>query len=216
MRDAKKAPKLGRPTAVPGEPPTSWKILDAAIDLFASQGYEGTSVRRIAEAVGITESAVYRHYESKDAILEAILGYAESKVYAPLPIEEGLGLEGGESVFSGLLRPLPRIILSDPSIVKIMRIIFAEMHRDERIRAYYQREFVDRADEHMEGLFRKCVEKGSIRACDPRALARLFNAFRSEWAFQTFVVEKEGDLDPEAIERDLEGQIELFERLLSL
>jgi AcrR family transcriptional regulator len=214
MRNVRRAGKIGRPTAVPGEQHTRQKILSAAIELFAAQGYDGTSVRRIAEDVGITESAVYRHYASKEAILEAILAYAESRIYSPLPIERSLGEGGGESVFSGLLKPLPRIILSDPAIVKITRIIFAEMHHDAGIRRYYQSEFVDRADEYMEAFFRKCIEKGRIRACDPRALARVFNAFRAEWTFQTFIVEKEGALDLDSIEKDLQSQIDLFELLL--
>ncbi len=64
----------------PGEPPepggdqtgTRQRILDVALDLFVEQGYEKTSLREIAERVGVTKAALYYHFESKDDILLAL------------------------------------------------------------------------------------------------------------------------------------------------
>lgn len=47
-----------------------------ALDLFAAHGYSGTSVRQIARAVGISESGIYAHFESKRDIYETL--FAES------------------------------------------------------------------------------------------------------------------------------------------
>jgi AcrR family transcriptional regulator len=44
------------------------KILDAALACFAERGYEGTRVRHIADRAGVSESALYRHYPSMDAV----------------------------------------------------------------------------------------------------------------------------------------------------
>src|SRR4030042_2279296 len=77
--------KTGRTAKVPGEKPTRNKIFHAAVDLFAERGYDRTSVRDIASAVGITERAVYGHYPSKESILDAIFTYVETRVYTPLP-----------------------------------------------------------------------------------------------------------------------------------
>lgn len=52
---------------------TAQRILDAAADLFASQGYDGTSLRQIAQGTGITEPALYNHFASKQALYEAVL-----------------------------------------------------------------------------------------------------------------------------------------------
>ncbi len=80
------AGKTGRPAKIPGEKHTREKIFDAAVDLFAEHGYDRTTVRDIAKAVGVTESAVYRHYPGKDAILEAIFEYVENTgVHSPPP-----------------------------------------------------------------------------------------------------------------------------------
>jgi AcrR family transcriptional regulator len=62
-----------------GRPPksaasdTKAELMHAALNLFAAHGYEGTSVRAIARAVGLSESVLYAHFDSKRAIFEAVL-----------------------------------------------------------------------------------------------------------------------------------------------
>jgi AcrR family transcriptional regulator len=51
---------------------TRERILDVALDLFARQGFDGTSLREIAESLGLTKAALYYHFESKDDILLAL------------------------------------------------------------------------------------------------------------------------------------------------
>jgi AcrR family transcriptional regulator len=49
------------------------EILDAAAELFTTQGYATTSTRAIAEAVGVRQSSLYHHFATKDDILEEVL-----------------------------------------------------------------------------------------------------------------------------------------------
>ncbi len=51
---------------------TKQRILDVALDLFTEQGYDGTSLRQIAEQLGVTKAALYYHFESKEDILMAL------------------------------------------------------------------------------------------------------------------------------------------------
>ena len=51
---------------------TRERILDIALDLFLAQGYDGTSLREIAEQLGVTKAALYYHFESKEGILMAL------------------------------------------------------------------------------------------------------------------------------------------------
>jgi AcrR family transcriptional regulator len=61
-----------------GRPPkadagdTKRELLQAALELFAARGFEGTSVRDIARAVGLSESVLYAHFDSKRAIFDAV------------------------------------------------------------------------------------------------------------------------------------------------
>jgi AcrR family transcriptional regulator len=61
-----------RAAAESDRPGTRERILDVALDLFIEQGYDKTSLREIAERVGVTKAALYYHFESKDDILFAL------------------------------------------------------------------------------------------------------------------------------------------------
>ncbi|HXP99517.1 MAG TPA: helix-turn-helix domain-containing protein [Solirubrobacteraceae bacterium] len=62
-----------RPAAEPeggdGARSTRERILDVALELFTKQGYDKTSLRDIAERLGITKAALYYHFERKQDIL---------------------------------------------------------------------------------------------------------------------------------------------------
>ncbi len=66
----------------PGRPPKSQArdtrtlLVEAAQDLFARHGFAGTSVRAVARAAGLSESAVYAHFASKQELFAAILAPA--------------------------------------------------------------------------------------------------------------------------------------------
>jgi AcrR family transcriptional regulator len=53
---------------------TRQAIIDAAFSLFMRQGYHGTSMRQLAQHAGITPSAIYNHFESKEQIFVTVLG----------------------------------------------------------------------------------------------------------------------------------------------
>jgi AcrR family transcriptional regulator len=53
-------------------PDTRERILDIALELFTTQGYETTSLREIAERLGFSKAAIYYHFQSKDDILIAL------------------------------------------------------------------------------------------------------------------------------------------------
>ncbi len=51
---------------------TRERILDVALDLFTDQGFDGTSMREIAERLHISKPAIYYHFASKEEILMAL------------------------------------------------------------------------------------------------------------------------------------------------
>lgn len=52
---------------------TKERILETALELFAQSGYLGTSMSDIAKQLGITKGALYKHYKSKQEILDCIV-----------------------------------------------------------------------------------------------------------------------------------------------
>lgn len=56
-----------------GDDKTKARLKRVALDLFSEQGYDGTSMREIAESLGVTKAALYYHYPSKGDIVRDLM-----------------------------------------------------------------------------------------------------------------------------------------------
>lgn len=74
---------------------TREQILDEALKLFSEKGIKETTIRDIAKAVGITEGAIYRHFESKDQIVYELFERYSDELYESLKkvLEKHTGTE---------------------------------------------------------------------------------------------------------------------------
>ncbi|MEM9820084.1 MAG: helix-turn-helix domain-containing protein [Bacteroidota bacterium] len=66
------------------------KILKSALKLFAEQGYNATSTSKIAKDAKVSEALIFRHFQSKEGLLEAVLAEGEKRLqllYADILIE---------------------------------------------------------------------------------------------------------------------------------
>ncbi len=67
------------------------KILSAALELFANDGFNATSTSKIAQKAGVSEGLIFRHFDNKKGLLNAIMGEAESRLmelFTPMMQEE--------------------------------------------------------------------------------------------------------------------------------
>jgi AcrR family transcriptional regulator len=109
-----------RPAPRPGD--TANRILVVAVELFASRGYAGTSIRDITDRLEITKSALYYHFSSKEEILAALISPFREDLRALLD-----AADAGELTPAGMLECLVEIVsrrgaviqalLGDPSVV---------------------------------------------------------------------------------------------------
>lgn len=58
------------------------RILSCALELFAEQGFDATSTSKVAKAAGVSEGLIFRHFESKNGLLDAILEHGRVKADA--------------------------------------------------------------------------------------------------------------------------------------
>lgn len=205
-------PKAGRPVKVPGEKGTKEKIFDAAVGLFAEKGYDGVSIRDIAWGVGITEGAVYKHYSSKDEILESIFTFVEGRIYPQVP-EESFDAIAETLSFREILESIPGAMMSDPQLTRITRIMLIEMYHNEKIRDYVRRELFERPVDETAILFKKLMEKGKIKPCDPRALSTMFISYLVYWYFEVFIFSYGVQSDLDRVDKELHAQIDLIVEL---
>jgi AcrR family transcriptional regulator len=66
------------------EPGRKGEILDAALSVFAENGYDNGSMREIAQHVGFTEPALYRHFPGKEALFLALIRVGAGRMRAEL------------------------------------------------------------------------------------------------------------------------------------
>ncbi|MDO5133854.1 MAG: helix-turn-helix domain-containing protein, partial [Eubacteriales bacterium] len=52
---------------------TKERILTAALEMFSEKGYDGTNLRDLSASLGLVKSGIYKHYESKEEIWNALL-----------------------------------------------------------------------------------------------------------------------------------------------
>jgi len=66
-------PALAAPSSATPQSAGEIAILDSAVHLFSVHGYDGVSMRRIAEAAGVSKANIYHHFASKEALYFAIM-----------------------------------------------------------------------------------------------------------------------------------------------
>lgn len=78
------------------------QIVDHAIDMIGEGGLVSLTMRRLSERLGVTEPALYRHFENKTAILSALLSVLEAETYERLSLPGSGSLSALQAHFERL------------------------------------------------------------------------------------------------------------------
>lgn len=115
---------------------TKERILDEALMLFSENGYDGTSVERIAEKVGIKAPSLYKHFKGKEDILNAIIDNAEARYEESFGSEKRIGrFPESKEEFVRITMDRISFTMHDPMIRKIRKFLVQEQFRSERLAA---------------------------------------------------------------------------------
>ena len=163
---------MGRPKNADGQR-TRQAILDAALELFAEKGYFGTSLRDVAAAVGVRESALYNYFESKDALFEAlILAYEHTKTEWLAPLADGPIADGRALLERLAIGSLEGFVA--PREQMMFRLLMSDgirLARTGRINLY---ERLSSGRERLQEMMRRLIREGWLRKADPQLLAMAF------------------------------------------
>ncbi len=177
-----------------GEKTTKEKIFEAAIDLFALKGFDATSMREIAETVGIKKASMYSHYKSKDEILEKIVEHPLERVLAIGEAEvetEELIVTMGIDGFMELSGETMTRWIEDPHMEKIFRIILIELYHNQQVKKLYL-ELWDTAYSFWESNFNIMMKHKLIKPYDSKVLTmELISFFQN--AFTDYFLVRYGD-----------------------
>ena len=140
-------------------------ILSQATRLFAEQGYDGTSVQEIAEAVGIRKPSLLYHFKSKDELRQKVLAEMLAHWNAVLP---GLLLRAStEERFDSTMEALTEFFIEDPDRARLF--LRETLDRPERMQEMLS-EFVQPWVQLLSGQLERAKQQGLVREnVDPQA-----------------------------------------------
>lgn len=169
---------------------TKQEILEASLELFSVQGFEATSIAQIADAVGIRKASLYSHFESKQAILDAlvkdILGqYEAHSIFARVDWENPahtkdmkmLTTDTAEQMVLGQIR----YILHDPQICKARKMLMIEQFRNPELAKLQTKQNYTDVMKYFTGLIKCLIQKGILTKDDPEIMAAQFCLPISVW-----------------------------------
>ena len=133
-------------------------ILDAALEVFAEGGYRAGSLREVASRVGMSESGLLHHFNSKARLLAAVLDRRDELAEQILPRNP----ENGVSALRGLVE-LARFNASTPGAVEIHCTLSAEATSpDHPAHAYFVRRY-ESIRERLHNSFTDLAAHGQLR-----------------------------------------------------
>ena len=159
---------------------TKQEILNAALDLFSVQGYEATSIAQLADAVGIRKASLYSHFESKQAILDALLQatleqYEAHSIFANADWDdpdftkdkEDLTPEAAAQRILGQIR----YILHDPQISRGRKMLTIEQFQNPQLARLQTKQNYTDVLRYFTGLIRFLIRRGRLAGTDPEIMA---------------------------------------------
>ncbi|MGB9723694.1 MAG: TetR/AcrR family transcriptional regulator [Chloroflexia bacterium] len=142
------------------------RILEAALDLFARQGFHRTSTRQIARRAGVAEGTIFNHFPTKKDLLVA----AAAQV-----VDEYLGEDLEASPRAGTLELLRETFHSRLELgwrhADRIRFLLGELLMNREMRQAYFEAVVLRLTDRLVGLLEQRVAQGYVRPCNVRVVA---------------------------------------------
>lgn len=166
---------------------TKERIVEEALTLFSVNGYNGTSVKNIADAVGIKDSSIYKHYRSKREIVDAIVGQMRQKV-SRMSVEIGLpqdeDTEKMAAAYGRLsleeLQSLSRKVflfyLQDDYMSRFWKFATMEQYCDPDIYEIYRNVFFEQSIVYQKTLFSEMIRQGTFEQGDAEVMAMNYYA----------------------------------------
>ena len=197
---------------------TRERIIEVSLELFAKRGFSGVSVRDIAKAVGVRESALYKHFKNKQDILDQIIIEMRSRiknVYVEQQVPEAVREDvtaGYEELSTERLKEISWklfcLYVKDPMVSNYRKLLVREMLVSNHIADLYSEAFIMGVLRRQGETFSKLVEDGMFRKEEVEIVALHFYG-------PIFLLFQQYDCHPEQeeeIKNILEKHVEAFGR----
>ena len=159
---------------------TKQGILEVSLDLFSVQGFEATSISQIASAVGIRKASLYSHFESKQAILDALVKdvleqYAEHSIFAKADWDQYDDTEDKPALTpdaaAQMILGQVRYILHDPHISRARKMLAIEQFQNPELAKLQTKQNYTDVLGYFTGLVKYLIRNGVLTGDDPEIMA---------------------------------------------
>ncbi len=156
---------------------TKSRILDEALVMFAENGYSGTNLRELAARLGLSKSALYKHYSGKEDIWNSLLDRMEAYYAQRFGSEQNLPVQpqSCEELFALTMQML-RFTVKDPKIILTRKLLLTEQFHDERVKALATKHFLTGTQGMFARIFKGMMADGLLREGDAQMLSFLYTA----------------------------------------
>src|SRR5215469_9620559 len=145
-------------------------IVREAIRLFAETGFRGTTTRKLAAALGVTEPVLYQHFPSKSDLYRAIIEAKAAEVTRHSGALRELAQGSDDRAFFGALGELIlRRYDEDPELSRLL--LFSALERHELSDLFFDRLYVG-FNRMVTGYIRRRIREGAFRKVNPEIAAR--------------------------------------------
>lgn len=156
---------------------TKSRLLEAALELFSQNGYAGTNIRELSASLGLGKSSLYRHFESKEEIWDAMLDEMETYYSERFGSPENLpATPKATNELKELTLRMLDFTIHDKKIIMTRKILLTEQFRDERVRMLATEHFHVGLESLFTKIFSGMMENGSLKRGDPAMLAFAYTA----------------------------------------
>jgi AcrR family transcriptional regulator len=191
------------------------EILDAALDLISQKGIQGLTIKNLSGKIGISEPAIYRHYENKTELLLTILGLfkdSSGKIFED-ELQKDLGsIQQIEHLFSRHFSKFSE----NPTLVSV--IFSEEIFRSEPALIEKIAEVINRNSQILRKIIVRGQERGEIRKdLDAGHISIIImgalRLFVKQWQFSgySFNLEKDGQKLIDAIKLLITNKYENYQ-----
>jgi len=136
------------------------EIVEKSIEIIDNKGIQGLTIKHLSHEIGITESALYRHFESKNDIILAILdGFDEisEMLSGMMKTYNGTAIEKIETMFGNMLN----LFSETPSVVSV--IFSEELFKNDEVLKKHVKEIQNRNQNTVEMILNKGQENNDVR-----------------------------------------------------
>ena len=162
---------------------TKQRILDAALELFSTQGFEATSIAQIADAVGVRKASLYSHFDSKQDILDRLIE-SIMEDYAKHSVRSTADRIGDELDPDGVVRLVTeqiRYTVHDEHVSRARKMLTIEQYRNPQLAELKTKQSYTDVLAFAEALMDRLVSEGRLKPLDTQMMAAQFAFPISVW-----------------------------------